>query len=63
MANMPKLLSWFLEEQAKLRSELAALESTSAAGDDRAQELRLHRKLADIDLVVKRLRAKQERNA
>jgi hypothetical protein len=63
MANMPKLLSWFLEEQAKLRGELAALESTRTAGDDRVQEVRLHREIANIDLIVKRLRAEQERNA
>jgi hypothetical protein len=63
MANMPRLLSWFLEEQAKLRSELAALESKRPTGDDRAQEVRLHRSLADIELVVRRLTAAQKRDA
>jgi hypothetical protein len=44
------------------KRELAALDPTGVTDDTYAQEVRLLRSLADIDLIVKRL-TEQARNA
>ena len=58
MEKMEQLLSWCMEEHSKIRRELVEIELGRAHSDDAALKIqRLKKNLADIEIVLKRLRS------